>query len=226
MSLIKEAAAQKVVIQENVLRDSKKKSALGDQADLQKMILQVKNESRKKTVPRDEENQILLMAKYWEDAKAYLRQGDFINKWREFENMKVGNQWPGATSRTKNLPRPVFNIIEMIINHKTSQILNEDLKLIFLPEFAFDLQGQNTAAASVFTAFANMVWQEIGMGDINEQVLDNAATYGCGIWHFYWDKNKRGEGAFKYQGGLAGEALDPVNCYFGNPQCRDIQKQP
>lgn len=156
----------------------------------------------------------------------YLQQGGYLAAWQEFEEMRIGHQWPSATPRTRHLPRPVFNIIELMVNHKLAQVLNENMKIVFLPEGRMDLQPEQGQAARFYTRFAEMVWQDLNFGEIVEQALDNAATYGCGIWHFYWDAKKAGRGPFKYSGGIAAEVIDPVNCYFGNPQQRDVQKQP
>ena len=57
-----------------------------------------------------------------EKAKDYQNKIELrsnIKKWREFYK---GNQWSGITDRTKNFPRPVFNIIKMIIESKASAI--------------------------------------------------------------------------------------------------------
>ncbi len=171
------------------------------------------------------ELQTALINDSWRRGMDYLRRGGFLSSWREFEDMKVGRQWPAATSRTRHLPRPVFNLVELIINYKTAQVLNENMRIIFLPENIRGDEDKNPAPG-LYTNFAQMVWDELSFGEIIEQVVDNAATYGSGIWHFYWDGAKTGKGSFKYIGAMGAESIDPANCCFGNPQLKDIQKQP
>ena len=42
-----------------------------------------------------------------------------------------GRQWPAPTPSTKNLPRPVVNIIKMICRSKKAAILNAPVKVLF-----------------------------------------------------------------------------------------------
>ncbi len=42
-----------------------------------------------------------------------------------------GRQWPAPTENTKNLPRPVVNIVKMICRSKKSSILSTPVKLLY-----------------------------------------------------------------------------------------------
>ena len=42
-----------------------------------------------------------------------------------------GRQWPEPTQSTKNLPRPVVNIVKMICRSKKAAILNAPVKVMF-----------------------------------------------------------------------------------------------
>ena len=42
-----------------------------------------------------------------------------------------GRQWPQPTESTKNLPRPVINIIKMICRSKRSAILSTPVKILY-----------------------------------------------------------------------------------------------
>ena len=159
-------------------------------------------------------------------GRDYQQAMGLNNTWQENERMKVGQQWPLAGPRTKHLPRPVFNIVEQIISHKTASIVNENLKLSFSPEVAESQTPRAQYAAELYSGYAANLWQELEQSALNEQVLDAAATYGTGIWHYYWDNSYIGGGSRKYCGTLQGEMIDPANCFFGNPQVADVQKQP
>ncbi|ASS66220.2 hypothetical protein [Paenibacillus sp. RUD330] len=165
-----------------------------------------------------------------------MRTKGYLDKWPEYERFKAGDQWPPATDRTRSLPRPVFNIVRYIENHKVSSVMNENVKMIFTPQEAVNqatedpneaLQAQAvTEAASTFSRFSGTVWENIKQDQLNEEALEVASNVGTGIWHYYWDTSKKGGMIFPWIGEMAGETLDPINVFFGNPQQMDVQKQP
>ena len=53
-------------------------------------------------------------------GREQLQRSGLLRAWREAEEMRSGRQWAPATGRTRHLPRPVFNIVDLIINHKTA----------------------------------------------------------------------------------------------------------
>jgi hypothetical protein len=163
----------------------------------------------------------------------YQKTMGFNTKWPEYERMKAGDQWPAATEKTKNLPRPVFNLIRFILNHKIASVANENLKMVFSPEEVPSEENQDDArlvlaqdGADRFTKFSDSTWEQIKQDELNEDFLDDAATIGTGILHYYWDDELTGGITTLYRGDIVGETLDPINVFFGNPQQRDVQKQP
>ncbi|MBQ6842364.1 MAG: hypothetical protein IJO80_03980 [Firmicutes bacterium] len=154
-------------------------------------------------------------------GREQLQRSGLLRAWREAEEMRSGRQWAPATGRTRHLPRPVFNIVDLIINHKTAQLLSDDLRLTYTAAVD-DAPTRN--AALVCSEQAEVVWQNTELARLTEQVVENAATFGCGIWHFFWDLHSGAEA--RYGGGIGGESLDPADCIFGNPQQSDVQKQP
>ena len=168
----------------------------------------------------------------WQEYQAgldYQRTMGFAAKWPEFERFKAGNQWPAATGRTKNLPRPVFNMIEMFIRTKRSSILNQNINMIYTPAEVTtnDQKGSKLAlkGAQDFTDFAQFVYNDLNQDELNEDFIDDAATFGCGIFHYFWDNEVNGGVLSKYKGALRGEIIDPSNFFVANPQQRDVQKQ-
>jgi hypothetical protein len=163
----------------------------------------------------------------------YQKTMGFNTKWPEYERMKAGDQWPAATEKTKNLPRPVFNLIRFILNHKIASVANENLKMVFSPAEVPSEENQDDArlvlaqdGADRFTKFSDSTWEQIKQDELNEDFLDDAATIGTGILHYYWDDELTGGITTLYRGDIVGETLDPINVFFGNPQQRDVQKQP
>jgi hypothetical protein len=172
------------------------------------------------------------------DGLAYIKRMGFLDMWPEYERFKAGIQWPPVTKRTENLPRPVFNIIRYIENHKVSTVMNENVKMLFSPEEMTEdnsgtesPQGQqqesiDDEAADMFTRYSDTTWENTKQDELNEEALESASNIGTGIWHYYWDTNVSGGKQFPYEGELCGETIDPLNIFFGNPQERRVQKQP
>ncbi|WP_436669388.1 portal protein [Paenibacillus kandeliae] len=168
-----------------------------------------------------------------EQGLSYFRRMGYISKWRTFERFKAGEQWPAATRRTRDLPRPVFNIIRFIENHKVANVMSEQIKMIYSleeidedqPLDMMDVQ-EMMDPAQMFSKVADAVWERMKMDDLNEEALNVAANTGTAIWHFYWDNDAQGGGRYPWIGQMEGEIIDPINCFFGNPQQRKVQKQP
>ncbi|MEN2765770.1 hypothetical protein [Ornithinibacillus xuwenensis] len=167
----------------------------------------------------------------YQEGLQYKRQMGFIDKWPEYERFKAGDQWPKATEKTKHLPRPVFNVIKYIQNHKVSTVMNENIKMIFTPqEHIEDEENEElkkaVEGADLFTRYSDTTWENVKQDRLNEEALESGSSLGTGIWHYYWDDSVEGGITQPYIGELCGETIDPINIFFGNPQQRDVQKQP
>lgn len=150
--------------------------------------------------------------------------GDFP----QFVRFKEGEQWPAATDRTKNLPRPVFNIVDMFVRTKRAAVLNQPITINYTPsEISADDITRELAAqgASDLTAYARQLWKRTKQDIINAELVDDAATLGTGIYHCYYDLSVTGGMDKKWRGEIRGETIDPLNFFVSDPQCRDIQKQ-
>ncbi|MFK7696401.1 phage portal protein [Paenibacillus sp. HJGM_3] len=150
--------------------------------------------------------------KKYEAGLNYKRRMRFLDKWPEYERFKAGDQWPTATEKTKALPRPVFNIIELIEAHKVSTVMAEQVKMVFSTD-----DPNNEDASDLFTRYAETTWERLKQDDMNEEMLDDGSNRGTGLVHYYWDAEKNE---------MCGELIDPMNFFPGNPQCRHVQKQP
>lgn len=164
----------------------------------------------------------------------YLKQMGFTDAWPEYERFKAGDQWPAPTAKTKTLPRPVFNIVRYIQNHKVSSVMNENVNMLFSAQENVNGMPENEEAAAqraqeagdLFTRFSATTWENLKQDELNEESLESCSNTGTGIWHYYWDNEVKGGLIRPYQGEMVGEVLDPINVFFGNPQHRKVQKQP
>lgn len=164
--------------------------------------------------------------KEYQEGLAYKKQMGFLTKWAEYERFKSGDQWPAPTENTKTLPRPVFNIIKQIENHKVASVMNENIKMVFSANEITDEEAEEYQAADLFTRYGDTTWELVKQQELNEEALESGANVGTGIWHYFYDTSKKGGNVLKYDGLICGEVIDPVNFFPGNPQNNNVQQQP
>ncbi|MDP4147708.1 MAG: hypothetical protein Q8936_25120, partial [Bacillota bacterium] len=164
---------------------------------------------------------------YYKKGLDYFNQMQFISTWKQAEDFKKGKQWPKATEKTKNMPRPVINIIRYIENYKVSQILSEPISMIFSPRDAeYSQDDTSLVGAEIFTKHSEEEWENVKQDDLNEEALDRASDIGSGIYHYYYDDSVISGLNTIVKGQLKGEILHPINVFVGNPQSLDTQSQP
>lgn len=163
--------------------------------------------------------------KEYRDGINYKNRMGYLKKWAEYEKFKAGEQWPPATEKTRNLPRPVFNIIDLIESHKVSTVMNENIKMVFSSDEG-KVNTDLASSADIFTRYADTIWEITKQDDLNEEALEIAANAGTAIIHYYWDAAVNGGSTVAWQGQLQGEVIDPANFFPGNPQQRKVQKMP
>ncbi len=128
-----------------------------------------------------------------------------------------GRQWPRPTESTKNLPRPVVNIVKMICRAKKGAILSTPVRIQYK-------SYSPLINVDKFNSFAASVFREMGQDELDRRAIDDAIKKGSYFFHYYWDSeeisNESGE-----LGALSCELIDPLNVFFSNPQEIDEQKQ-
>ncbi len=128
-----------------------------------------------------------------------------------------GNQWPSPTDSTKNLPRPVINIVKMICRSKKSAILSTPTRV----SFKSYTQGVDI---SKFNSFASNIFKELGQAHLDKSAIDDGIKKGSYFYHYYWDKDAIDLNGIK-DGGVRCEIIDPLNIFFANPHILNEQKQ-
>lgn len=161
----------------------------------------------------------------------YKTQMGFTYDWPKYVDFVEGKQWPPATEKTKNMPRPVINICDFTVENKQSNILSQAVKMVYSPEELPEdpaLAEQVIQASEDYTDAAENVWHDIDQDGLNEDAVNDAITLGTGIWHFYFDATVHGGTFNKFVGQMVGETIDPMDICFGNPQLKpsQMQKQP
>ena len=160
------------------------------------------------------------MTLLWRDYQRgldYQRSSGLAKKLPEFVRFFEGNQWPTATKATKNLPRPVINIIKMICRNKKSAILSSKVRLVYEA-------ARSDVDVEAFNHFAEYIVREMGQEAVDKLAVSDAIIKGTYVYHYYWDAEARGRAA-RALGGLRCELVDPLSVFFANPREPDEQKQ-
>ncbi len=128
-----------------------------------------------------------------------------------------GRQWPFPTENTKNLPRPVVNIVKMICRSKKSSILSTPVKILYKSY----MKNKDT---DKLNSFAESILKELNQEGLDRLAIDDGIKKGSYFFHYYWDKNAQGLSG-RTEGGVRCEIIDPLNIFFQNPSELDEQKQ-
>ena len=166
--------------------------------------------------------------KYYEYGRLYNNnlipnQYTMVNTNQEFF---IGNQWIHMPDNPamRRLAKPTFNIIKRVTSLFVASLTSSNTTISFEP-----LSYQNDGEAAAFaTAEVRNLLEKFKMDyRIRDALFDGAIT-GDYAAHFYWNPEARPYGgAFgEYKGEIEMELLDGINVMFGNPNCRDVEKQP
>ena len=99
----------------------------------------------------------------FENGVKYANSMGFTKDFPKITRYKEGEQWPAPTERTKNLPRPVFNITKMFIDRKRANVTNQSMAVNFKAS-EVDAMGEEekalaeAAALLVLRKKANAIW--------------------------------------------------------------------
>lgn len=165
--------------------------------------------------------------KLYDKGKEYNYSIDLYNKVAVNERFYRGDQWNGINSN--GLPKPTFNIFKRIINYYTSNLLSSSVSMRFSYASPFGAQSEISAEdaaayADLLNGICQMRWEKLKIDSLLLDALTDGAITGDAIAYTYWDKSIRTGQAF--YGDFRTVLIDNTNVFFGDPNCRDPQKQP
>lgn len=169
---------------------------------------------------QDEQSDITNVWKEYEEARAYQDNVGLSQDVPMFVDFYEGRQWAKPTEKTKLLPRPVFNVVKMIVRSKKAAILSTPVQLVFKT----DDQSVSSEMVDRFNHFANYIQKEMRQNERDADGVQDGAVKGSYIFHYYWDTEAKGKAGI-VEGGLRCELLDVLNVFVANPRERDEQKQ-
>ncbi|HPE94787.1 MAG TPA: hypothetical protein PLT66_01805 [Bacillota bacterium] len=159
----------------------------------------------------------------YEKGKEYNFRLDLYEKAAKNERFYRSEQWKGIEDN--GLPTPVFNLFKRIIGYYISNILSDATSMRYsasLPQ-GLDEKELESAAVKVNDA-AQARWDKLKMDDMLADALLDAALTGDAVSYTYWDPSERTGQPF--EGDFVTKLVDSTNVFFGDPNCKDVQKQP
>lgn len=149
---------------------------------------------------------------------------DLYDKVSVNENFYIGNQWEGVQSN--GLPTPTYNIFKQVINFQVSTITSDNMAIrtVPLPSTSRFTMGQLEKICEIINHQIAAIMERNQIVAKNREFLRNAAVCGDGCMHFYFDPNI--ENGQDVKGEIVAEIIDNLRVIFGNPNCRDVQRQP
>ena len=166
---------------------------------------------------KDTSTEVTSLWQDYQNGLAYQNASGLAKSLPTFVDFYEGKQWAKPTKNTKNLPRPVVNIVKMICRNKKSSILATPVKIVYKAE-------DEMADVEKFNNFAAYIQKEIGQESLDKRAIGDGVVKGSYFYHYYWDSEAKGKDGIK-EGGLRCEIIDPLSIFFSNPTELDEQKQ-
>ena len=140
------------------------------------------------------------------------------------EDFFIGNQWEGVEAN--GLPTPTFNFLKQVVLFQVATITSDNLAMQASP-----MPSTATYTAAQLEQITGIVNQQYAAIIERNRIvtklrefLRNAAVDGDGCMYFYFDPDIENGQAVK--GEIVAEVIENTRVHFGNPNCRDVQRQP
>lgn len=174
---------------------------------------------RKMKLPTNEEIQ-----KKFEKAYSFNQQIGLYDQVLVNENFFIGNQWEGVEAN--GLPTPTFNMFKRILNFQVSNITSDKpvIRALAMPSTSSMPIRNLEKIAEIVSQQFSFISQRNRLPGMLREFLRNAGVTGDGCIHCYFDPTI--ENGQDVKGEIVCEVIDNLRVMFGNPNCRDVQKQP
>lgn len=175
--------------------------------------------ARKQKIPTREE-----ILKRYEKGYGFNQAIGLYDQVKVNEDFFIGNQWVGVESN--GLPTPTYNMFKRVINFQVSTITSDNMaiQVTGMPSTSGYTAKQLDRICEVINHQIAAIMERNKIVAKNREFLRNAAVTGDGCMHFYFDPTV--ENGQMVKGEIKAEVLDNLRVMFGNPNCRDVQRQP
>lgn len=173
----------------------------------------------KQKIPTCEE-----IVKRYDKGYSFNQQIDLYDQVKVNEDFFIGNQWEGV--QANGLPTPTYNMFKRVINFQVSTITSDNMaiQVTGMPSTSGYTMRQLDRICEVINHQIAAIMERNKIVAKNREFLRNAAVTGDGCMHFYFDPTV--ENGQETKGEIKAEVLDNLRVMFGNPNCRDVQRQP
>lgn len=159
-------------------------------------------------------------------SKAYdfNRQIGLYDTVKVNEDFFIGNQWEGVESN--GLPTPTFNFLKQVVLFQVATITSDNLSIQASPmpsTSQYTTKQLEQITEIINHQFAAIV-ERNRIVTKNREFLRNAAVDGDGCMYFYFDPTI--DNSQPVKGEIVAEIIENVRVHFGNPNCREVQRQP
>lgn len=137
---------------------------------------------------------------------------------RNNENFFIGKQWEGVESR--GLPTPVFNFIRRIVLYLVATTAADNIKF---NASLLQKDGAEELLCKAVNGEFEAAFEANKMGLLIREFARNAAVDGDGCLYSYFDPEMPSAGGM---GGIRTELVENSRVFFGNPNVREVDKQP
>lgn len=163
------------------------------------------------------EDRVTTLWERYQQGRRYQDAVGLTTRLPRYVRFVEGDQWPPPTKDTANLPRPVVNVVEMIVRNKVSQVLSTPVRCVYVA-------SDPSADVSLLNDFASYIDKELCQDALDRQAVRSGAVKGSYIYHYYWDSEGRGLSG-NHEGALRCELVDPLRVFVADPAEVDEQKQ-
>jgi len=142
-----------------------------------------------------------------------------------------GDQWRNVVA--DGLPKPVFNIIKRVKQFKIASLKADDITISiqpmeYRPQTNDVVMQQKVKNTDLANAEIKNVLENINFNAKSRSLLADGFDTGDWCLHFYFDMDEQ---PFKQtnpsiKGLIKAEIIDSTNVLFGNPNTRQVEKQP
>lgn len=145
-----------------------------------------------------------------------------IKVWNSFYN---GDQWIGLEGDEK-LPHPVFNIIKRIIEFLVASLTSSNIAVNIEPLENTAVEGAEFQVGDFLNAEIKNIFEKTNFEYMIKEVLTDGAITGDMCFHTVFNPEKIAYRGKNIKGEIEIELIDATNVMLGNPNIKDIEKQP
>ena len=158
-------------------------------------------------------------AQYQKGVDYLYNLDNFFERIRINEHFWDGRQWIGLDA--KNMPKPVFNVLQRAGKFMVSTIGSNDIAVNIVPFTS--LQDDVDRMVPISKEIEHII-EVARMKEASKLVIRDAFVDGSGYMLQTFDPDiETGQLA---QGAIRNQIIDATNVYFGNPFSNDLQGQP